>query len=88
MKQKLRTYAILTSGSNRVEVKARNVEEAYRKAKKDLAKFNAQGSAFSNVPQNLTSAYMTFGRTGINLTGWISTQKSVKMKDRYKLIGV
>jgi len=87
MVHKLRPYAILTTESNRVEVKARTLAEAYRKAKKELIKFNKDPNlkkvGFEN--QDLTSAYETYGRSGISTKGFVITSKSIELHKKHNL---
>jgi len=84
---KLRTYAILTTNSNSIEVKAYNIFDAYRKAKKKLIIFKTQLDKFKLVSKdsNLTPAYETFGRDGINVQGFIITKSSRLAYEKYKL---
>lgn len=85
---KKRSYAILTSDSKAIHVKARNIDEAYRKAKKEhqsLKKSYAKNPKLKEIfekDSKVTSAYMTFGRDGINTAGWISTGSSLKASKR------
>jgi len=79
---KERTYAILTSDSWRIEVKANSVRQAYKRANEKLVgyKNNPEMRAKGMIADNseLTSGYMTFGRSGINTAGWISNNDSRK----------
>jgi hypothetical protein len=85
--RKLRPYAILTTDSNRVEIKAWNLEDAFRKAKKELIKFNADPNLakVGFKPQDLTPAYETYGRSGISTRGFVTTAKSVKLAEKHNL---
>lgn len=82
---KLRPYAILTTDSNLVEVKAYNINDAYKKARKKLIDFIKQKNIMTSSKADLTKAYMTFGRTGINTTGPIVTHSSMLAYEKYKL---
>ena len=90
-KGKLRPYAILTTDSTRIEVKAYNVEDAYRKAQNELEKFNKQFAMEHKEGKlmdvsdkaRLTSAYMTFGKEGISYKGWGMSPTSQKMAKKY-----
>ena len=82
---KLRTYAILTTDSDRIEVKAYNIVDAYRKAKKKLIIFKLDKFKSVSKDANLTPEYETFGRDGINVQGFIITKSSRLAYEKYKL---
>jgi hypothetical protein len=81
---KLRPYGILTTESFRIEVKAHNLADAYRKAKKELIKWNRK-KLKTIPPQNLTEAYETYGKEGISYRGFVITPKSVEYAKKYAL---
>ena len=82
---KLRTYAILTTSSDRIEVKAYNVNDAYRKARNKLLYFKSLKEMRIGVSVDLTESYMTFGKEGINYSGFKTTNSSIKAYNIYKL---
>ena len=82
---KLRPYAILTTDSNRIEVKAYNINDAYKKARKKLIEFIKQKNIMTSEKTDLTKAYMTFGKSGINTTGFIVTDSSIKAYEKHKM---
>ncbi len=82
---KLRPYAILTTDSNRIEVNAYNINDAYKKARKKLIQFIKQKNIMVSDKSDLTKAYMTFGKSGINKSGFIVTQSSIKAYEKYKI---
>ena len=82
---KLRPYAILTTDSNRIEVKAYNINDAYKKSRKKLIEFIKQKNIMTSEKTDLTKAYMTFGKSGINITGFIVTDSSIKAYEKHKM---
>jgi hypothetical protein len=89
IKTKKRPYGILTTNSTRIEVKARNVTEAYKLAKEELIRMHNLerdkkpiGLSFDT---DLTSAYETYGREGVSVQGFIITPKSVEANKKYNL---
>jgi hypothetical protein len=87
--RELRPYAILTTNSNRIEVQARNLEDAYRKARRELIRIKKEDAKYgykgmTSKDENLTEAYETFGREGISLRGFIVTPQSIKFARKYR----
>jgi hypothetical protein len=84
-KSKPRSYSVLTTNSNRIEVKAYNVLDAYRKAKKELIKFHKKDMIGLKKDEDLTSAYETYGREGISEKGFVITPKSIEAHKKHNL---
>jgi hypothetical protein len=87
MVHKARPYAILTTNSNRVEVNAVNLADAYRKAKVKLQEFKKANNIMTKPDEDLTSAYETYGRTGVSKEGFIITSKSIELHKKHNLGG-
>jgi hypothetical protein len=80
-----RPYAILTTNSNRVEVDAFNLADAFRKAKAKLIAFKKSNNIMTKPDEDLTSAYETYGRSGISVKGFVITDKSIELQKKHNL---
>lgn len=71
----MNTYSIYLKDSTRIDVKASNIKGAYKKLC-DIGTF----------AYDITQQFLIYGKDGIDKTGWISTEESIKAYEKYRKV--